>query len=90
MKNLDEQLYLFRKRLVADVGIEEQYLTSICTTIYKELTQLTNEQLNKIESASPVKLEFRIEELRAFNMMMDRVNAQLKKFPEMVRACKFR
>lgn len=85
MNNLDKQLFQFKDRLVADVGVEERHLTTICTTIYEELSQLTNEQLDKIEFASPVKLEIRIEELKAFNMMMDRVNKQLKNFPEIVR-----
>jgi hypothetical protein len=86
MKNLDKQLYQFRGRLVKDIGIGEQYLPSICTTIFEELSQLTNEQLLKIERASPVKLEIRIEELKAFNMMMTRVNNQLKNYPEIVRS----
>lgn len=85
VNNLDKQLHQFKDRLVVDVGVEERHLTTICTTIYEELSQLTDEQLDKIEFASPVKLETRIEELMAFNMMMDRVNKQLKKFPEIVR-----
>ena len=71
MNNLDKQLYQFKDRLVADVGVEERHLTKICTTIYEELSQLTDEQLDKIEFVSPVRLEIRIEELKAFNMMMD-------------------
>ncbi|HOJ04078.1 MAG TPA: hypothetical protein PK916_08745 [Bacteroidota bacterium] len=86
MNILDKQIYQFRDRMVADVGVEERYLAVICTTIYQELSVLKAEQLDKIEFASPVKLDLRIEELEAFNMMMSRVNRQLASIPEIVRA----
>lgn len=86
MDNLDRQLYHYNDRLKEDIGVETKYLGSICTTIYKELGQLSIENLLAIEKASPVRLELRIEELIAFNMMMDRVNRQLSKYPEIVRS----
>ncbi|MCW5960232.1 MAG: hypothetical protein KIS76_08710 [Pyrinomonadaceae bacterium] len=87
MRKLDQQLKYFSNRLKNDVKIEEKYLDSICSTIYQELSQLSSEDLSKIENASPVNLKTRIEELKAFNMMMDRVNkTQLKQLPELVRS----
>src|SRR6266508_5201694 len=87
MKNFDDQLHQHNERLVHDVGIDNQFLPSVCTTIWEELAQLTDEELLKIESASPVKLETRIEELSAFNMMMDKVNySELRKHPEIIRS----
>ena len=86
MKNLDRQLYPYSDRLKEDVGIDKIHLDSICSTIYSELGQLSNENLLEIELASPISLKLRIEELTAFNMMMDRVNIQLSKYPEIVRS----
>jgi len=86
MENLDRQLYRYSDRLKEDVGIDKIHLNSICSTIYSELGQLSNENLLEIEIASPVSLKLRIEELTAFNMMMDRVNTQLSKYPEIVRS----
>ena len=86
MDNLDNQLYVFKNRLKKDVGVEERLLSVICSTIYKELSQLSIEELTMIEVASPVPIVKRVEELQAFNMMMNRVNNQLKKYPEIVRA----
>jgi hypothetical protein len=87
MKNLDKQLYQFKERLICDIGVEEKYLSVICTTIYAELSNLNNDELLKIELVSPVTIEKRIEELKAFNMMMDRVNySDLKKYPEIIRS----
>lgn len=86
MDNLNRQLFQFSDRLKEDVGVETKYLGSICTSIYNELRQLSIENLLEIEKASPVRLELRIEELTAFNMMMDRVKRQLSKYPEIVRS----
>jgi hypothetical protein len=74
MKNFDKQLYAFKDRLIKDVVIDEKYLTTICSTIYSELSFLSKEKLTEIEDVSPVKLINRIEELYAFNRMMDKVN----------------
>ncbi len=86
MDQLDKQLYYFKDRLKDNIGVDPKYLSSICTTIYEELNQLSTESLLEIEAASPVSLKLRIEELKAFNMMMDRVNSQFKKYPEIVRS----
>ncbi|MCK9411166.1 MAG: hypothetical protein M0Q53_02620 [Prolixibacteraceae bacterium] len=86
MDNLDRQLFYYSGRLKEEVGVETKYLVSICTTIYNELKQLSIEDLREIETASPVGLELRIEELTAFNMMMDRVNKHLSQYPEIVRS----
>ena len=80
MDNLDKQLYHFKDRLMEDVGVDQKHLSSICTTIYDELNQLTTENLFTIESASRVSLKLRIEELEAFNLMMVRANNQLNKY----------
>ena len=77
----------FENRLRNDVKVEEKHIASICSTIYQELSQLSFEDLAKIENASPVDLKIRIEELKAFNLMMNRMNdTHLKKFPELVRS----
>ncbi len=87
MKKLDSQLKHFENRLRNDVKVEEKHITSICSTIYQELSQLPYDDLVKIRNSSPVNLEIRIEELKAFNMMMNRMTkTELKRFPEMVRA----
>jgi len=86
MDNLDIQLYHYKDKLKEDVGVETKHLGSICTTIYDELRQLSIEKLLEIEIASPVSLKLRVEELTAFNMMMDRVNSQLNKYPEIIRS----
>ncbi len=83
---LDKQLYYFKDKLKDNIGVDSRHLSCVCTTIYEELHQLSKESLLEIEAASPVSLKLRIEELKAFNMMMDRVNSQLKKYPEIVRA----
>jgi hypothetical protein len=86
MDSFDEQLFKHKDQLIINVKVDEKYVTNICTTIKKELTQLNNDVLLKIENASPVPLELRIEELSAFNNMMDRMNfTELKNSREMVR-----
>ncbi len=85
MNNLDKQLYEYRQQMKESVGVDDKYLSAICTTIYKELKHLSAENLKRIESASPVSLKLRVEELQAFNMMMNRVNGQLIKHPEIIR-----
>ena len=87
MRTFDQQLKHFSNRLKNDVKIEEKYIDSICSTIYQELSLLSFEDLSKIENASPVDLEIRVEELKAFNMMMNRMNnTKLRQFPELVRS----
>ncbi len=86
MQNLDRQLHYFKDRLQADVGIDIKLAPIVCTTIYEELQRLPSEGLLKVKFASPVALEKRIEELTAFNMMMNTVNSQFGNHPEIVRS----
>ena len=83
MQKLDRQLNQFADLLKNDVEIEENYLTWVCSTIYQELSQLPYDDLVKIKKSSPVNLEIRIEELKSFNMMMDKMTkTELKRLPE--------
>jgi hypothetical protein len=85
MKLLDEKISKFSIRLKNDVGVPDNQVSSICTIIYQELAALSKEDINKIESVTPVNLKNRIEELQEFNMMMDRMNSGLNKYPDLLR-----
>lgn len=84
MKRLDDQLVKWKYKLIRDVKVPSDTCDKISTTIELEIDRLTNEDRLKLTDASPVDLKTRIEELQAFQIMMDTFN-KMKPRPEIVR-----
>jgi hypothetical protein len=84
MKELDNQLTMWKDKLVSDVKVPLDSCDKIATTIELEIERLTDEEKGKLKEASPVDLKIRIEELLAFQVMMDTFN-KMKPRPEIVR-----
>jgi hypothetical protein len=74
----------WKDKLVSDVKVPLDSCDKIATTIELEIERLTDEEKAKLKEASPVDLKIRIEELLAFQVMMDTFN-KMKPRSEIVR-----
>ena len=84
MKHLDIQISSWKEKLVREVKIPNEYCDCLASTIEKEIDSLKQDEKSKLIDSNPVDLKTRIEELQAFQTMMDTFN-QLKPRPEIVR-----
>lgn len=86
MEILNIQLSQFRRYLKAEVGIPDEYITKVGSTIKKELNHLTQSQLEDITTHSPVGLRNRYDELVAFQRMMDYIKVNQVNEPGLIRS----
>ncbi len=84
MKELDKQFSQWEDMLTNQVKIPVDICSTLASTIQNEIKQLSADEIEKIESASPVGIDLRVEELLAFQSMMDTFN-KMKPKPEIVR-----
>ena len=84
MRELDNQFIKWRDKLLTDVKVPVDTFDKIATTIELEIQKLTQDEKAKLKEASPIDLEVRIQELSAFQVMMDTFN-KMKPRPEIVR-----
>lgn len=84
MIKLDEQLFYFKEYLETHLKISD-CLDSFCTKMNDELSSFTLEELSKIKNASPIQLKSIIDELHAFNSMMEILNQSNEISPEIIR-----
>ncbi len=84
MKNLDFRLSRWRDKLVSEVKVPLDLCDKIATAIELEIERMTDEERRSLKEASPIDLKVRIEELLAFQVMMDTFN-KVKPRPEIVR-----
>ena len=82
---LDRQLRRFSEPLVASVGLRADEIAKLATSIAGEVRFLSNEAKELIRSATPVRIEERLEELIAFQAWMDDMAAS-NQSPHHVRA----
>ena len=85
MEYLDKQMYIWKDKLNTDVKIPIDSCFCLATTIKNEIEGLNNEERNIIIDSNPVKILYRIEELQAFQTMMDTFY-QLKREPALIRS----
>ena len=84
---LDSQMAHYKKELMEDVKLDERDSSRLATKVSSEIRFLPKEQKIIMIESSPVALENRIEELKAFQLFMDRSRElELDKFPEVVRS----
>jgi hypothetical protein len=84
MKHLDKQISYWEHKLKSQVKIPAEYCGSLASSIQNEIGSLTQNEINSLIDYNPVDLKSRIEELQAFQSMMDTFN-QMKPRPEIVR-----
>lgn len=70
-ERLDVQMKVFAARLIADVGLREDETGKVATTIAAETRWLDAPSRARVLAASPVPIEARLAELRAFQAWMD-------------------
>jgi hypothetical protein len=85
MYKLDKQIARFKDKLVDEIKIPSEYCDCLASTIENEINNLDVEKKKKLIDSNPIDLKTRIEELQAFQKMMDTFN-QMKPKPEIVRA----
>ncbi len=86
-KKLDIQLHEYKTELRKYVKLNEVTAEKLATSIASEIRFLPQEQKEKIRLSSPVKLEKRLDELKAFQGFMDITDkSEIGKFPEVVRS----
>lgn len=85
MENFDKQLFEFKSQLEKDVKIPFDKVDCVASTIEIEIKQNKQKLKQVITAVSPVPLETRLEELSAFQTMMDTFN-RMKPRPEIVRS----
>jgi len=84
-KHLDNQMLAFTARLTSEVKLSPEMATKLATTISSDVRFLSPDQKQKIRAASPVPLEDRLAELRAFQGWMDQAS-QITNNPFVTRA----
>ncbi len=84
MKNLDVQFLQWKHKLIEEVKIPPNICDALATTVQNEIKELSEENIKDIKLASPINLATRLEELSAFQSMMDTFN-QMRPQPEIVR-----
>ena len=84
MKYLDNQISNWRQKLISQVKIPAEYSDHLASSIQNEIESLTQNEIKNIVDSNPIDIKYRIEELQAFQSMMDTLN-QMKPRPEIVR-----
>lgn len=84
MKHLDNQISVWKDKLNREIKIPIDYCDCLASTIKHEIDTLKPDERNKLIDSNPIELKTRIEELQAFQSMMDTFN-QMKPKPEIVR-----
>jgi hypothetical protein len=84
MKQLDKQIAIWKDKLNKETKIPVEYCECLASTTKKEIKNLNYDEKQKLIDSNPVDLKTRIEELQAFQSMMDTFN-QMKPRPEIVR-----
>ncbi len=84
MQNYNNQLYEYKKFLKLNVKIQDSQLRSVASIIASEIEQKKDLIASELKTISPISLETRMEELIAFQQMMEIFN-QMKPKPAIVR-----
>lgn len=84
MEHLDKQIYYWKEHLIEDLKIPPEFCSRLASTIKNEIDILNPIEKNKLIDSNPIDLNIRIEELQAFQVMMDTFN-KMKPRPEIVR-----
>ncbi|MEO0556770.1 MAG: hypothetical protein AAF170_01170 [Bacteroidota bacterium] len=71
---LDQQMALWATRLCDNVKLSAEQSMALATAISTDIEALPSESKSRINRASPVPVQDRLEELQAFQMWMDLVN----------------
>jgi hypothetical protein len=74
MKHLDNQISKWKDKLILEVKIPIQYCDSLATRIKNEIDNLTQDERKRLTDSNQIDLKVRIEELLAFQSMMDTFN----------------
>lgn len=82
---LDVQMKAYSERLVREVRLEPEMAVKLATTIAADVRFLTNEQKEEIRAVTPIPLEDRIEELKAFQNWADQAR-KIEGNPSVTRA----
>lgn len=85
MKQLDQQIAIWKDKLTRDAKIPIEYSECLASTIKSEIKNLSHDEKIKLTTSNPIDLKTRIEELQAFQSMMDTFNKMTLR-PEIVRA----
>ncbi len=72
---LDSQMKRWSSRLETDVKLAPQAVSCLATTIAKDVRFLPVEAKEKIKQATPIQLEHRLDEPRAFQAFMDQASS---------------
>jgi hypothetical protein len=84
MKQLDKQIATWKDKLKKEIKIPVDSCECLASTIKMEIENLNYDEKQKIIYSNPIDLRTRIEELQAFQSMMNTFN-QIKPRPEIVR-----
>lgn len=86
-KHLDKQMRSYKLQLASKARLDVAATKSLATTIASEVRFLGSDAKDRIKSASPVELKYRLEELQAFQEFMGKATSSgLGAAPEFVRA----
>lgn len=85
-ENLDLSMQRFKAELIADVKIDPSRSVRLATTISSEVRFLPSHLKQELRLATPVDLNHRLDELRAFQAYMEAMSADLRNGPEYIRA----
>lgn len=85
MRHLDTQLATFGRRLCAEVGLAQNEASMVATLIAAEVRFLPADLKDEIRRASPVSIDARYDELRAFQDWSDYATS-IKGVPSITRA----
>lgn len=86
METLDIQLKEFETFLKNEIGITDEFVLKIATTIKSEIQDLSITEIENIMSHSPINLNNRFDELICFQRMMDFVRVNKIKEPGIIRS----
>jgi len=84
-QHLDSQMKHWSSRLVADVKLSPEAASCLATTIACDIRFLPVEEKDKIKQATPIKLEHRLDELKAFQAFMEQASS-VRNNPAVTRA----
>ena len=74
-QHLDLQMSHWSSRLVTDIKLSPDAVSCLATTVAGEVRFLPVEEKEKIKQATPIQLNHRLDELKAFQTFMDQVNS---------------
>ena len=83
--HIDQQMQYFAHRLEFEVKLPPETAAKLATTIAADVRFLSEEKKELIRSASPVPLEDRLDELRAFQNWMEQ-SSSIQRNPAVTRA----